>query len=637
MAATHNHYLSGISRRALLMGMASAGVLAGGRSVFAQAATTSQQALEGEALEEPSVDYTLVAKFATYELDLEYGVDKDGKLDATSSTMDSGKFEYKCRSWAKDGVFDDNFLGPVLELEPGSTFRIKVKNELFETGPYENIGPIEPKPEDWYYLINRKEGPSAFLHKLDPLGFAMANDCGPDTPLDQIFVDAINLPKNYNWTNLHTHGLQVTPHLFEPEGTLDPQSDYITIKPGEEKTYTFSLPEDHPSGTFWYHPHRHNSVAIQAWSGMAGLILVRGQYDKEVQSFGIETEIPFAVHDPHYYPDKAPQNGQPGAASVARFLPNQNVSDNYTFLVTGRYRPEYTIRRNEIVMLRHLTATIENLCGFRIVKQGSGPAGNPPATDDDNKPFWIIASDGIAYDKPVERNLMVTGGGERHDILVQLDEPGVYEIWSDYCETIQFFGTGPKQQLLATLRVTDEAPPAQSPISEMSFTPGIAAEKSITEEEIIRRRHFVFDLEGDTCRFPFPQFKINDRDYKPSGSYFDVKAGTAEEWVISNPSAGTHPFHIHVNPFQVKETFSALTVRDDLVEPAARPLVQARIDASQHLDRPDMWRDTIIIPPKGMLRVWMRFDPNLVGKTVFHCHFLAHEETGMLQNFTIVP
>ena len=32
-----------------------------------------------------------------------------------------------------------------------------------------------------------------------------------------------------------------------------------------------------------------------------------------------------------------------------------------------------------------------------------------------------------------------------------------------------------------------------------------------------------------------------------------------------NPSAGTHPFHIHVNPYQVKESYSALSVRDDLV------------------------------------------------------------------------
>lgn len=625
-----------ISRRTFVAAMlSSSGVLLADRFATAQT-TTSKDALQGEALEPIAPNYTLVAKFATYELDLEYGVDQSGKLDATSKIMKSGKFNYKCRTWAEDGVVDNNFLGPVIELEPGKTFRIEIKNELFEEGAYKDIGPAEPKPEDWFYLINKKSGPSAFLHNLDQLGFPMMNNCTPQTSLDDIYIDEVNIPKNYNWTNLHTHGLQVTPHLFEPEGTLDEKSDYITIKPGEEKSYTFSLAEDHPCGTYWYHPHRHNSVAIQAWSGMAGLILVRGKYDEEIKSFGITTEIPFAVHDPHYSPDKLPEPGKNGAASVARFLPNQNESDNYTFMVTGRYRPEYTIKRNEVVLLRHLTATIENLCGFRIV-QKQDSADGPPATDAVNHPFWIAASDGIAYDKPVERTLMVTAGGERHDILMQLSEPGVYEIWSDRCETIQFFGTGPKQQLLATFRVLDEAATGQAPISEISFTPGIAPEKDIREEEIIKRRHLVFDLEGDTCRFPFPQFKINDRNYRPDESYFDVKAGTAEEWVISNPSAGTHPFHIHVNPFQVKEVYSALTVRNDLVSKSDQSMVKARIDAMHHLDRPNMWRDTIIIPPKGMLRIWMRFDPKLVGKTVFHCHFLAHEETGMLQNFRIVP
>lgn len=627
--------MGGVSRRTFFSGtLAAAGGLLVNTGAFAQL-TTNENALEGEAVE-TKPDYTLIAKFATYQLDLEYGENEDGTLNPLGKIMKSGRFNYKCRTWAKDGVVDENFLGPILEFKPGQSFRVKIKNQLFEVGEYENIGPPEPKPEDWFHLINRKKGPSVELHKLDPLGFAMANSCGPDTDISKIYVDHVNLPKNYNWTNLHTHGLQVTPHLFEPEGTVDPKSEYITVKPGEEKTYTFSLAEDHPCGTFWYHPHRHNSVAIQAWSGMAGMILVRGKYDEELKSHGISTEIPFAVHDPHYYPDQVPEAGKHGDASIADFLVNQNGADNFTFMVTGRYRPEYTIKRNEIVLFRHLTANIENLSGFRIVKKDDALAG-PPATDDVNSPFWIIASDGIAYDKPVERRLMVTGGGERHDILVKLPEPGIYEIWSDRCNTIQFFGLGPKQQMLATIRVTDEAASGQASIDDMTFTPGIPPGKDIREEEIVRRRHFVFDLESDTCRFPFPQFKINDRDYRPDESYFDVKAGTVEEWVLSNPSAGTHPFHLHVNPFQVKEVFSALTVRDDLVSEEDRPLVDARIKAMHHLDRPNMWRDSIIIPPKGVLRVWIRFDKALVGKTVFHCHFLAHEETGMLQNFTIVP
>jgi FtsP/CotA-like multicopper oxidase with cupredoxin domain len=45
----------------------------------------------------------------------------------------------------------------------------------------------------------------------------------------------------------------------------------------------------------------------------------------------------------------------------------------------------------------------------------------------------------------------------------------------------------------------------------------------------------------------------------------------------------------------------------------------------------------MIIPPKGYLRVWTRLYAERVGKTVLHCHFLAHEETAMIQNFLIKP
>lgn len=628
---------AGVSRRALLSGMSGIMATAFAPRLALGAETTSKSALEGELLEDVGADYKLVAQFANYPLELEYGVGKDGKLDQGSPDVATGQFEYLCRSWGLDGVFDGNFLGPVLELKPGQNFSIKIVNNLREEGIFKDIGPAEPKPEDWLPLIDPKNGEYAFLHNVDPLGMPFANDCNASSSMADITVDEVNIPRNYNWTNLHLHGLQITPHLFEPEGTLDKASDYITIKPGEEKTYSFTLAEDHPCGTFWYHPHRHNSVAIQAWSGMAGLVLVRGKYDEELKSYGISTEIPFAVHDPHYSVTKAPEKGSPGIAKVARFLASQNGEDDYSFLVTGRYRPEYEVKRNEVVLIRHLSATIENVNGFRIVKSAGAEKPVPPDTDDGNIPFHIIASDGIAYDKPVQRMSMVCGGGERHDLLVQFPEPGVYEVWSDHCGTIQFYGGGPKDQLLATFRVTDEVAEGQAPISEMTFTPGIPPEQDIRQEEIVRRRHFVFDLAGDTCKFPYPQFRIDDRDYRPDDTYFDVKAGTVEEWVVSSPSAATHPIHIHVNPFQVKEVFGALSVNEKLVPEHQRQIVTNRIEAMRHLDRPNMWRDTIVIPQKGMVRLWMRFDPKLLGKTVFHCHFLAHEETGMLQNFRIVP
>ena len=50
--------------------------------------TTSRGALEGMAVE-PKPDYTLVAKFATYDLDLLYGVDEIQVATGSSSASSS--------------------------------------------------------------------------------------------------------------------------------------------------------------------------------------------------------------------------------------------------------------------------------------------------------------------------------------------------------------------------------------------------------------------------------------------------------------------------------------------------------------------------------------------------------------------
>jgi hypothetical protein len=48
----------------------------------------------------------------------------------------------------------------------------------------------------------------------------------------------------------------------------------------------------------------------------------------------------------------------------------------------------------------------------------------------------------------------------------------------------------------------------------------------------------------------------------------------------------------------------------------------------------DVWRDTVIVPPNGRARIWVQYK-NYTGKTVFHCHFLAHEDTGMMSTLFI--
>lgn len=67
-----------------------------------------------------------------------------------------------------------------------------------------------------------------------------------------------------------------------------------------------------------------------------------------------------------------------------------------------------------------------------------------------------------------------------------------------------------------------------------------------------------------------------------------------------------HPFHIHINPFQVISV-NGQEVKDEL-----------------------SYRDTFPIPAKGefvMRTKYKDFD----GKYVFHCHILFHEDHGMMQ------
>ncbi len=68
-------------------------------------------------------------------------------------------------------------------------------------------------------------------------------------------------------TNLHTHGLHVS-----PEGNGD--NVFRMVEPGERATHEYVVPADHPTGTFWYHPHHHGTVADQVFGGLLGALVV---------------------------------------------------------------------------------------------------------------------------------------------------------------------------------------------------------------------------------------------------------------------------------------------------------------------------------------------------------------------------
>jgi len=146
-----------------------------------------------------------------------------------------------------------------------------------------------------------------------------------------------------------------------------------------------------------------------------------------------------------------------------------------------------------------------------------------------------------------------------------------------------------------------------------------------------------------------------------------VTLNTVEEWQIENATFGpaiAHPFHIHLNPFQILEVFDpnakvTTTNNNGVVAkyvPKAQVVdgtVQCGLDLQDQStwkdchndtsDTPRIWWDVFPIPSgakmsdgtvqnvpvPGFFRMRSRF-VDFPGNYVLHCHILTHEDRGMM-------
>jgi FtsP/CotA-like multicopper oxidase with cupredoxin domain len=494
--------------------------------------------------------------------------------------------------------------GPLLETRPGETLRILVRNEL---PPYDSSA--------W----------------------------GGDH----------NVPHHLDYTNLHVHGMEVIPHLFQPLGTSDPLAEMIAIGPGEDYEYVFQIPEDHPPGLYWYHPHHHGSTVVQAVSGMAGGLVVRGLID-EVPEIAAAREIMLVVNDIGLFPSEddpaiysynpvqnavwntmaskillwnaATQEMEPapdlnggfttGDYKLRYFLANgqpffkeeHNAAKPMEPLATQLATQRFTLRPGEVVRFRMLNANSDDV--MPVVVEGH--------------PMYLLALDGVNFPAPrtiAEKPITGAFGDEqlllapanRAEFLLQAGAPGVYKI-VQLTQTAQFLES--ISRTIAEIEVTGD--PIDPPMRIPSELPTSSRYFPLIDpSEVVRRRNIVF-----SSAFPGVLNPIIGLDFMLNNSVYDVHAiphvvelDTAEEWHLSVPDASHggsegHPFHIHVNSFEV-------------------------ISVAGQEQPPGTILDTVWVPAGSEVVIRMKFR-QWTGKSVFHCHILPHEDTGMMQNFLII-
>jgi FtsP/CotA-like multicopper oxidase with cupredoxin domain len=98
--------------------------------------------------------------------------------------------------------------------------------------------------------------PTLRFNPGDRLELALVNNLGMNTKL-------------HMGTNLHTHGLHVS-----PQGNSD--NVFLDIEPGQTFNFFYQFPANEPSGTYWYHPHHDPVDGDQVAGGMSGIMIVDG-------------------------------------------------------------------------------------------------------------------------------------------------------------------------------------------------------------------------------------------------------------------------------------------------------------------------------------------------------------------------
>jgi peroxiredoxin len=278
--------------------------------------------------------------------------------------------------------------------------------------------------------------------------------------------------------------------------------------------------------------------------------------------------------------------------------------------INGQINPTIAIAPGEMQRWRLVHGGWDQFRRLAVVDDGDNP------TDDFR--FAEIALDGLATGEAEPRSFKTSSveiaPGQRSDVLIQAPalpagSSRVYHLKQfevDPSTTAHRAGQDP--MYLARIVVRGDPPAGPMEFPDPTAVARCRPFAAIKDAELSSEsRTFTFaavDGRPDATPPATGFYTINHaafHDQEP----IPISLGGAEEWFLK-ANAGSHPFHIHVNPFEI-----------------------VGYDGPNDRSQVGRWRDTLYIKEGETYRIRQRF-LDFPGKTVFHCHFLDHEDQGMM-------
>jgi len=374
---------------------------------------------------------------------------------------------------------------------------------------------------------------------------------------------------------LHWHG------ILAPE-RMDGHPRDAAV-PGKDYEVGFRVSQR--AGTCWYHPHTDQLTAEQVYAGLAGFFIVEDPAEQSLNLPAGDHDVPLAIADRR----SNPQHQFTYAPSMMDIMAGY-LGD--VVLVNGTPEAWLSVDRG---LYRFRLLNGSNARIFRIAFS-------------DALPFHVIGTDGGLLPSPIQVTSAMLAPGERLEILA--DFSGYTTGTSVLLRSLSFPGTGgmmggPAQgSAMDLMRFYVDQPAAGSgsvPTALVPFTPLDPAQA---------RRTRVFTLAAGGMM----RHTINGQVYDLHRVDVQVPFGDLEIWEYRNTSMQPHPMHCHATQFHVMD----------------------RNGSTQLAPGDTGWKDTVLVNAGDTVRVLVRFDTHS-GVFVHHCHNLEHEDTGMMQNFNVLP
>ena len=484
-------------------------------------------------------------------------------------------------------------------------------------------------------------GKSSFAGKTATTWGYNGNLLGPAVKLNKgqsVTVDIHN--QLAEETTLHWHGLEIP-------GEVDggPQG---FIPAGGKRSVTFT--PDQRAATCWFHPHQHGKTGRQVAMGLAGLVLIEDEEIRKLmlpKQWGID-DVPVIIQDKQFSADgQVDYQLDIMTAAVGWF--------GDTLLTNGAIYPQHAAPRG------WLRLRLLNGCNARSLNIAAS----------DNRPLYVIASDGGLLAEPVKVTELPMLMGERFEVLVDVSDGKAFDLVTLPVSQMGM-AIAPFDKPHPVMRVQPLLITASGTLPDsLTSMPSLPSLEGLTVRKLQLSMDPMLDMmgmqmlmkkyggqamagmdhgkmmghmnndnmghgnmnhgnmnhgemgnmqHGDMGNMKHGSFdfhnanRINGQAFDMNKPMFAAAKGQHERWVISGQGdMMLHPFHIHGTQFRI--------LSENGKAPAAHRAG---------------WKDTVRVEG-GVSEVLVKFDHDAPKEHAYmaHCHLLEHEDTGMMLGFTV--